>query len=294
MSTLEPPSSAAGTIHDRRSTRRRRDDGVILLAVLWLALFLAVAMGSMATLAQKARFRSETEERRAQMEALADGALTLVAMRLANGDAETIEATRSGDPVHFTLFAAAVRAQIVPEGDKVDLNAADHAALTELFSDVGSDAATASAQAAAVLDFRDNNDLRRASGAEALRYRAAGLSHGPRNGRFADVGELALVYGVDALTAEKAARRATVFGGRATARRASLARRLSRRATVDPTAPTRVMSSGEPSEASGVFYTIDILAVGADGARGLVSAIIAIRPGATPPFAVHDWRRRRR
>ena len=245
------PTGSENAVGANEAPATTSDRGVVLVAVLWICLFLAITVGSMAALAQKSRLQAEKVERRAQIDAVVDGALTLVATRIAQGDRWATDATLSGAPLSFRLFDAAVVVQTTPEHAKIDLNRADLGALTELFSHAGADPRTAIANAAATLDFRDANDLTRANGAEADAYLRAGLDFGPRNGPFADVVELSLVFGVAPEIAAAAAARATVFGGRETLRRANAAGRLSRsaapRSALRPTAAIGGASHAAPA-----------------------------------------------
>jgi general secretion pathway protein K len=53
------------------------------------------------------------------------------------------------------------------------------------------------ALAAAIVDFRDEDDVPGVNGAESAAYRAAGLAQGPKNAPFETVTELDQVLGMD-------------------------------------------------------------------------------------------------
>jgi general secretion pathway protein K len=53
------------------------------------------------------------------------------------------------------------------------------------------------ALAAAIVDFRDEDDISSVNGAESAAYHAAGLAHGPKNAPFETVTELDQVLGMD-------------------------------------------------------------------------------------------------
>jgi general secretion pathway protein K len=79
----------------------------------------------------------------------------------------------------------------------VDLNAASPALLEWLLRGLGVAPDRTAALAAAIVDFRDEDDIPSINGAESAAYRAAGLAHGPKNATFATVMELDQVLGMD-------------------------------------------------------------------------------------------------
>ena len=79
----------------------------------------------------------------------------------------------------------------------VDLNAASPALLEWLLRGLGVAPDRAAALAAAIVDFRDEDDIPSINGAESTAYRAAGLAHGPKNAPFETVMELDQVLGMD-------------------------------------------------------------------------------------------------
>jgi general secretion pathway protein K len=79
----------------------------------------------------------------------------------------------------------------------VDLNAASLGLLEWLLRGLGVAPERAAALAAAIVDFRDEDDIPGVNGAESAAYRAAGLAHGPKNAPFETVTELDQVFGMD-------------------------------------------------------------------------------------------------
>lgn len=94
--------------------------------------------------------------------------------------------------------SGACQAVLVPVGSRLDVNAADHAALRRLLAFAGTPAARADSLAAALLDWRDADDTPREGGAERDWYVERGLRP-PRNGLLADIRELTRVRGFDAI-----------------------------------------------------------------------------------------------
>jgi len=83
-----------------------------------------------------------------------------------------------------------------PTGTTLDINSADDSMLARLFVALGNAPAAADSLADAILDWRDADDVRRPSGAEAAWYLAQ-RRQPPRNGAFADVRELSRVRGLE-------------------------------------------------------------------------------------------------
>ncbi|MFC6669227.1 general secretion pathway protein GspK [Marinobacterium aestuariivivens] len=89
-----------------------------------------------------------------------------------------------------------VHVALQDESGKIDLNAAPVELLTGLFLAAELDGPRAEALADAILDWRDEDDLRRLNGAEEDDYLAVGREKGPANARFEKVEELQLVLGM--------------------------------------------------------------------------------------------------
>jgi general secretion pathway protein K len=82
-------------------------------------------------------------------------------------------------------------------GGLVDLNTASVHLLQWLLFGLGVEADKAAALAAAIVDFRDEDDVPNRNGAESGAYRAADLRHGPKSAPFETVTELDQVLGID-------------------------------------------------------------------------------------------------
>jgi type II secretory pathway component PulK len=129
---------------------------------------------------------------------LADGVTRLVALRLGDRDRRPLDAAgfaRNGTPLLCGYGHATVSAAVTDAAGLVDLNAAPPALLEWLLRGLGVASEKAGALAAAVVDFRDEDDI--PNGAENAAYRAAGLPHGPKDAPFETVTELDQVLGMD-------------------------------------------------------------------------------------------------
>jgi general secretion pathway protein K len=118
-----------------------------------------------------------------------------------------------GRPYEFDYEGAHIRVEITDETGKIDLNTANDQILKQLFVSVGVDEMQAESLAEAIMDWRDPDDLARPQGAEAAQYAAAGLSYGPRNGRFQTVAEVQQVLGMNYDLYRKIEPAITIYSG---------------------------------------------------------------------------------
>jgi len=172
----------------RTDGRGWRDRGSALLIVLWSALVIA---GLAAVVAGTVRtdltvVRHQVAEAQARYLAQA-GVLHGVLLMLADGDPVLLTNTIVG------FDATDIRLHFADECGKVDLNTGWGDLLRRLVDGHAGDTAVA----AAILDWRDPDSASGPGGAEDAQYRAAGRTHGARNGPFESVAELQQVLGVD-------------------------------------------------------------------------------------------------
>src|SRR5215470_16382894 len=144
----------------------RTEGGFVLVSVLWLLALLTLVMLVLLTAVRIDVRAAGQFVRHAEAEALADGVMRLVALRLGDRD------RRSLDAASTALLEWLLRGlSVAPE--------------------------RAAALAAAIVDFRDEDDVPGVNGAESAAYRAAGLAHGPKNAPFETITELDQVLGMD-------------------------------------------------------------------------------------------------
>jgi general secretion pathway protein K len=178
----------------------RPDGGFVLVSVLWLlALLTLVTLVLLTAVRLDVRATGQLSQH-AEAEALADGLMRLVALRLGDRDRRPVDAAglaRDGTPLLCGHGDAAVAIAVTDVGGLVDLNAASANLLEWLLRGLGVAPDKATALAAAVVDFRDADDVPGVNGAESAAYRAAGLGYGPKNAPFETVTELDQVLGMD-------------------------------------------------------------------------------------------------
>jgi general secretion pathway protein K len=197
---------------------------VIVISVIGL-LALAAAGFTQVTRSQVRAAASAVGSSTAQ--ALADSGIELAVLELA---------LARQDPAYQRRFAVGEKpyvcdaedgrrlaVSITDEAGKVDLNTASDRLLQALLAGVGVPASQATADA--IMDFRDDDSIKRPQGAEREEYRAAGRA-GPKNAPFSVVEELEQVLGVDSTLAARLRPHVTVYTGQPGIDTASASRQL--------------------------------------------------------------------
>jgi general secretion pathway protein K len=195
---------------------RPTDRGFVLVSVLWLlALLTLVALALMTTARLDVRAAGQLV-RHAEAEALADGLTRLVALRLGDRDRRSLTEARiatDGSPFHCSHQHASVEIAINDLGGLVDLNGASQPLLEWLLLRRGVASGQARSIAAAIVDFRDADDLPSGpEGAESAAYQTAGLRHVPKNAPFESVTELDQVLGMTPRLLNRLRAVVTVYG----------------------------------------------------------------------------------
>jgi general secretion pathway protein K len=182
-----------------------RDQGFILIIVIWLMAFFSLAAIAVTRAVQAHIRQTANHVQSRNVELLADAGVTLAALDLAKppgrNDASGSRARRfliDGSPVRCTLDDAVLTISVQDAGGRISLNSGNERLLQALFLGLGSSIETARRATDVIIDFRDSDDLRRVNGAEKPEYLAAGRKLGPKNEPFDAVEELHQVLGLDA------------------------------------------------------------------------------------------------
>jgi general secretion pathway protein K len=193
----------------RKPTRQR---GIVLLLVLWIVVLLTVLISSFvqsaSTEGQQARFTLNTTQARYAAEA----GLHRAIFELGN---PSMQLRWKGDarPYEIEFDGAKVTIEIQDDSGKIDLNSADLNLLKAMFAQVGVEPRQVEALAAAVIDFRDPDELLTPNGAEKSEYLRADLPYGPRNQYFYSISELQQVLGMDLALFERVEPMVTINTG---------------------------------------------------------------------------------
>jgi general secretion pathway protein K len=168
-----------------------RQDGIALVAALWLTVMLTVIASGFAFSMHSEALSARNALSVAQARAAADGAVERVAFELGRPRTSQDVWMPDGQVRTWKDGDATITATATDEASRIDLNAAPEPLLKGMLQNIGElDAASAQALAEKILDWRDPDDLVRPNGAEANEYAAAGRTYGPANGPFNTVGEV--------------------------------------------------------------------------------------------------------
>jgi general secretion pathway protein K len=121
--------------------------------------------------------------------------MNLAVLSLRDPD-ETTRLIADGRPYEIAYQDTVVEIRVTDERGKLDINAADEQTLFNLLTGHGQDADDAQLLAAAIMDWKDIDEIERANGAELETYEAAGLGVGPGNRPFVMTEELLQVLGM--------------------------------------------------------------------------------------------------
>jgi len=192
------------------STPMRRDDGFIVVAVLWILGALAALASIYAIYVTNTVVSLSVNDDRLQAEALVRSGLELTAYRLL-AEKEDVRPTQGA--FRFRLGRSNVAVDFRSEAARIDLNMAPKELLAGLFAGLGTRYDAAEYYADRIVGWRQKGDVAGQNN-EAAAYRTAGLSYGPRQGPFGDVCELWLVMGLPPALVERALPFLTVYSGR--------------------------------------------------------------------------------
>lgn len=180
----------------RRQKHHQGEAGFALVAVMFISILLS-AVAFIFTAAVRSTLRNTaTNVEVAKAEALAEAGINLALLNLLTQGSE-LEPRRPQQVSCALPTGDTVIIHVRDEAGRVDLNMANEELLAALIAGADIPAGKARSLAAALLDFRDQDNDRRASGAETEDYIASGFSSRPKNGPFESIDELWQVIGFD-------------------------------------------------------------------------------------------------
>jgi general secretion pathway protein K len=174
------------------ATRQR---GLALIAVLWGIALLTIMAGSFSLSMQRDAGLARNAQERARGLALADAGVHYAMLMLTLPD--PLRRWRGDGGLYEVRLPdgfAAIR--VFDESGKIDINAAQQPTLLALLGHVLIDPERAEALADAIMDWRDNDELKRLHGAEAKDYQAENKPYVPPNKPFQVLEELQMVLGM--------------------------------------------------------------------------------------------------
>jgi general secretion pathway protein K len=188
------------------------DRGMALVVVLWAISLLSIMAGSFSLSLQRESGLLTASEDRAKALALAEGGVNYAMLMLSLPD-PTRRWRGDGTPYRAKLPTGLVHLRIHDESGKIDVNAAQEATLTSLFTRSLNDPDRAAALSDAIMDWRDPDDLKRIHGAESAEYQAAGRGYVPQNRNFQALEEVQMVLGMSPQLFAKLAPVLTIYTG---------------------------------------------------------------------------------
>lgn len=188
--------------------------GAALLLVLWLVALLTALVGAYALTARMEALQGRVGSRGAMAQEIARAGMEYALVRVADRNPET-HWQPNGRAYAWRFDGHEVQVRIIDETGKVDLNQADVPLLSRLMQALGEPPDTGDALAAAIVDWRDADDLSQpVGGAEDGDYAAAGRPYGAKDAPFETIAELEQVLGMTPGLYARLAPFLTLYSGR--------------------------------------------------------------------------------
>jgi general secretion pathway protein K len=172
-----------------------RQEGVALVMVLWILLLVTISTSAYTLMARMDQLEAHTVLSGTRARLAAEAGMNLALLALRDPD-ETTRLMPDGRPYEIVYQGIRVEVQVTDERGKLDINSADEQTLLQLLTANGMDNQDGKLLAAAVMDWKDADEIERANGAEYETYVDAGLVVGPGNRPFMMTDELLQVLGM--------------------------------------------------------------------------------------------------
>jgi len=182
------------------------------MMVLWVLSVLTIMAGGFAVSTRRALDQSQSALSVSEGLALADGGIAYAMYMLTHPDARQ-RWEGDGRPYLVRLPSGEVRVRISDESGRLDLNSIQEGTLRAFLTRVLGDQELAGRLTDAILDWRDQDSVRRLHGAEIEDYRSSGRTPLPQNRPFIAPEELSGVLGVTPQIAARLAPFFTVWSG---------------------------------------------------------------------------------
>lgn len=268
--------NAAHLFHARA---RKAPDGFIVVLVLWILSALVALVSIYAIYVRNTAIALSVNDDAIAAEGLISAGVELAVYKI-------ISAPKGARPtqgqVAFRMGKAGVIAEYRAETARIDLNYAPKELLAGLFVALGEQPARAKQYVERIDGWR-TLPQKGAQDGEALLYRDAGLSYGPRGAAFAHVAELWLVLDLPPALVERALPYLTVFSGRAEINPAIAAPEVVAALPDRQTATPGTTAEGGDSVRVTIRIDFD------NGRRRTAEAVVLMRGGGAEPYHVLSW-----
>jgi general secretion pathway protein K len=309
---------------------RERQQGFIIVAVLWMIAALAVLAGIYTRFALTTAVASSVHEDRLRAEGVISAAVELTAYQLtaalpqskapaasgtapANVGQPPLQSTARQMPTSgafsFRLGAAGVTVDYRSEAGRIDLNMAPKELIAGLFRTLGAQPEEADYYADRIVGWRKRGEVA-GENREASAYRVAGIPYAPRQAPFQSASELWLVLGIPPILRERALPFLTVYSGQSDVDAENAAPEviaslpnmsperlggvLQQRASPPPLGQTQSNSPGTGQRlttgTSSHSYRLNIRMTLENGRRGAAEVVILVPEDGDEPYRVLSWR----
>ena len=264
----------------------RYQHGAALLIVLWLVALLTALVGAFALTARMEALQGKVGSRGTVAQEIARSGMEYALVRVADRNPET-HWQPNGRAYGWRFDGHDVQVRIIDETGKVDLNQADMSLLSRLMQALGQPADASDVIAAAIVDWRDADNLSQpVGGAEDGDYAAAGRDYGAKDAPFETLAEVEQVLGMTPELYAQLAPFLTLYSGRGQPDATYAQGPVLVAMGVDATAwlaqrnATGVTGSNQLVGAGSGTYSIESRARLADGREASVRTVV--RAGASP------------
>ena len=287
-----------------------KQQGIVLVIVLWIITLLTVMAGSFTYSLRTETLLAASAVGRAQARALAEAGVNYAAMQVLRPVATQAAAWPvDGSEREWQFGQGRLRIAVVDANGKIDLNRANRALLGGLLTSAGVADEALDSLLDAIEDWRDPDDVPGLHGAEKAEYQAAGRALGPKNAPFESVEELQQVLGMTPAIYQRIAGSLTVFSGQPGINPAvASANVLKALPGADPKAiddylaaradnaaqglppPPPPVASPYLAAGGGIAYHITVQAQLDTGVTVSVEAVVGQSRQATQPYHLFAWR----
>ena len=179
---------------NRLASNRKLQHGVALIAVLWVTAFLAAIASTVAHQSRSSLQITKNRIDQLKVKQAAESMVLVVVADLINNPEGNLNFQNQLNSVYDTID---LQVSYHDEAGKIDLNTAPASIMLSLLNAIGVDEKQSQIISDAVLDWRDDDNLRRAAGAEDSDYAANGYLYGSKDADFERIEELKQVYGMN-------------------------------------------------------------------------------------------------
>ena len=266
----------AGTSH--------RDDGFVLISVIWIAGLLAVVATAFAITVRSHTLAGSNAVYNTRAESVADGMALVTALRLAAPAKVNAPLKPNGEPTRCQWSnEIAVAISIQDQGGLVDLNTASPDLLLALMRGLGAEEAKSAEIVAALQDFRDPDSQSASGGIEPAMF--PGKAYGAKNALLAIPEEIDQVPELDDALFHKLMPFVTVTSQQSGIDLSSAPQKLLDLLGSRDSAAR--FSSPSPAKT----FSIDVTAELKNGSRYRRQALVSLLRQPNRPFAILAWRR---